>query len=312
MMMRWVFLRVFLFVFWISSTVVGAGGGGGYHLPPVTHLGKDISFTYAGNHKLSVYIPKSHFAPKHMVISSSSSSSSQKFPVVIFNYDELVDKLGEPLAIQSGYDINAFVSYFARHGYATIVPLQRFTNVYSVKAALKYIDTDSRLDRKQIHLFGHSSGAFISLLAAKDFPYIKSMFLVAPYASEDTGYYSVPQVRRDVRYISHIPIVLISSDLMSRNHFRSFSAIKEALKPHVSALYIKNYPFELKYFWSPDNPYMEDFWHLVNNDMSGFYLQPPAGARYKSPAPLKKVAPSPVMPKIVPKAKIKRKGSLKS
>jgi len=247
---------VFSLLVLLSASVYGAGGSAGYKMKPITRLGKVVSFTYAGNHRLAVYVPK--FSTQH-------AHYRKKYPVVIFNYDEVVDKLGEPLAAKQGYKINTFVKYFASKGYATIVPLKRFSNSYSARAAIKYVSKDPKLDDNHIHLFGHSAGAFLNLLAATRHPHVRSIFLIAPYAPDDTGLQSTVQLRRDVKRLTHIPMVLVDSDLMHKNQLKSVREIRAILRPNVDDILMKTYPYEMKFFWNPKSPYMEEFWALVNS-----------------------------------------------
>jgi pimeloyl-ACP methyl ester carboxylesterase len=241
-------------IFSTISSVFGAGGAAGYKLPPVERLGEVVSYTYAGNHKLAVYIPK--YSKEHR-------RYKKKYPVIVFNYDEVVDKLGEPYAAKQGYKINKFVKDFASKGYATIVPLTRYSNSYSAQAAITYAVRHSKLDSKNVHLFGHSAGAFLNLLAATKHPYVTSLFLIAPYAPDDTGFHSTVQLKRDVNALTHIPMVIIDSDLMHKNQLRSVSRIRFILQSNVDDVTYKTYPYEMKYFWNSKSSYMEDFWALV-------------------------------------------------
>lgn len=211
---------------------------------------QEVYFTYAGNFKGRLLIP----------------DKPGKLPVIIYNYDQYLDWTGEKQARVQGYDINRTMEYLANQGFIVFIPIERFRKMNAIKGAIQYIASHPKTDRSQIHLIGLSEGGFLSLQAAKEIPYIKTVSVITPRPLGDTGYFSLPGMLRELGQI-RIPIMyIVGTDERTWTQERARILAIAIYQHHLNMTY-REYPYGKKWFWSEQHQFMTDIITFIRQHM---------------------------------------------
>jgi dienelactone hydrolase len=177
------------------------------------------------------------------------------FPAIVYSYDEFIDWAGQYVANKRGYNLKKFASYFASQGYVVIIPLERYRKVNAVLGAIDYLDNQSFVQNKSIHLMGVSEGAFINLIALQKTNKIRSNICIAPIIINEKGYlstnsFSFPTSKR-------VPILFLEArDVGWR--INSQRKIYNELKKTYPNITYKTYHVKKRWFWFYHNRFMID------------------------------------------------------
>ncbi|NDC82406.1 hypothetical protein EB093_01910 [bacterium] len=155
-----------------------------------------IFLKYNGNVEARVWTDPGQ-GPRHRV------------PAIVYVYDEFLDRVGEPRAIQEGYSVNQHILAFSRWDVVVIVPMERYRRLNAVQGAIQYARKMPEVDPNRIHIVGISEGAVIGLAAAQS-TRVRSVTAITPLEINDKGVYSY------LHYASGrlltTPIMLMSSE----------------------------------------------------------------------------------------------------
>lgn len=219
-------------------------GVGRYNVP-ITK----VPYSFLGNYFGYQGMPPSNFTGKR--------------PAIIYVYDEYYDKVGADISVKMGYDLFRFVEFFSSKGYVTLAPLGLRQNVNSVKGAILYLKNHPMVDPDNIHIVGHSEGAFASLMALKHMPPVRSVTMIAPIVIDDTKANSLPELVRSIDMVSS-PILILNAARDKGWKLNQRKLMVRILEEYGKNLTIKDFEVDRRWFWNPRNSYMTSIFHFIN------------------------------------------------
>ncbi len=205
-----------------------------------------IHYSYGGNFKGYLNIPE----------------KAGRMPVIIYNYDHFLDRVGEDLAKKKGYDMEAFIRVFESWGYITLIPLERYRKINAIKGAIHYARNLPQARSEEIHLVGLTEGGFLSLLLLNEVPDVTSISILVPEPIHYTGYFSLPNLTRGIDHIQ-TPILMIVGEREKKWRVQLSQVLHQLFKQHHKKLTYKGYPVERYWFWNPEHGFMDDIHHFV-------------------------------------------------
>ncbi|MBG90239.1 MAG: hypothetical protein CL521_00300 [Actinobacteria bacterium] len=214
---------------------------------PINFHVDTIRYSYSGNFKALISVPipiKTHPQP-------------DKYPVIIYNYDEYYDMLGPKASLKRGYDILAFMRKFNEWGYACIVPMDRFRKVHAINGALDYVMSDPRFDHDQVHMIGHSEGAFLGLFTIKEFPNIRSMILLAPNNLYSSGRVSLSNLLREHKQID-VPMLMLGASKSKGYRRQNEKIVYRVLKQLQPDLAYLGYGVNPRWYFNTKHLFMKE------------------------------------------------------
>lgn len=223
-------------------------------LLPIQLLGIElIEYSHAGNYKALISFPN-----------TMTPTSNEKFPVIIFSYDEYVDLLGQDVAKTIGYDLEHFMKMFNQWGFACIIPLERHRKLNALKGAIFSIRKTKSLNKDKIILVGASEGALLSLLAVHNTPQVSGIVIIDPVGIHKKGHLSYPNLVRQMDAIN-VPILFIASKTNKRWRNKRSDLLRQLFIDHNKTLVYKEYNFKKKWFWNPEYQFMDDIETFTKN-----------------------------------------------
>lgn len=217
---------------------------------PKVFLPKTVPYSYAGNYKAWVSYPQ------NMV-------PGQKYPVVIYNYDEFVDFTGVEVAQKKGYDLFAIMERFNKWGMICIIPQERYHKLNALKGAIAY--AKKLPSRGDLYLVGVSEGAFLSIMSLESHPDVKGVVAILPRAIHDTGKLSLSELLRR-KEIARIPMMLILGTAEKRWFTKDTSLIQRIYAQNNQLIRVNTYHQRREWFWRSDQTFM---WDIYNYIMGG-------------------------------------------
>ncbi len=211
------------------------------HAPGFATPVKEIEYSGLGNFK-ALY---------------ASPNGRPPFPCIIYVYDQFVDWNGLKFAIRQGYDLPQFAASFADNGYVSIIPIERFRKMESIRGAVSFAQSLPFVDRKRIFLVGMSEGGFMTIMALKALPEVRGAVVINPRSPNDTGYFSMGSALADVSkikvpvtfYMSRADITRSRSDSLQLFHGMRNSGVKvHYFEKNVGP----------KWFWNPSQEFFTD------------------------------------------------------
>lgn len=205
----------------------------------------------SGGNVSAIYSPVKQIGSKH-----------SKSPVIIYMYDEFLDRVTGGRAKEFGYDLDAHIQQFNQWGFSVIVPMEKFRKFRALKAAIRYAIHNEGLTQQDIHLIGLSEGAYMALFALEFFPDIKSVTVVAPQSIYSVGPFSLSQLNKFIHKQS-TPVLFLSakSDIFIR--VKSEGILVNFLKKSPIRLKYKPYPVKVKWYRNEQNVFMTDIQRFI-------------------------------------------------
>ncbi|NBV41366.1 hypothetical protein EBR96_01155, partial [bacterium] len=117
-----------------------------------TPIVRDIRYSHNGNFLGKLLIPENKSGPA---------------PVIIYVYDEFVDRVGESFAAKRRYDINRHMMEYGKWNAIVIIPMERYRKLNAIQGAIEYARSLPGADPNRIHLVGVSEGGILCLRAAE-------------------------------------------------------------------------------------------------------------------------------------------------
>ena len=179
-----------------------------------------------------------------------------RVPVIIYNYDQAFDWLGEKAAKKQGYDVKEIMRTMARRGYAVFVPVERYRKILAIKGAVEFLKKQSQIDLTQLHVLGVSEGAFLSLLALSDLnTSVRSLTAISPTPLNDTGHFSLSELILHADAIQ-CPVLIITGKWERKWTKHRVAVVKQILEEHNIDVEFEEYPVDKEAFWKADTEYM--------------------------------------------------------
>ncbi len=220
---------------------------------------QQIHYSYGGNFKAYIRVP---------------NNKEGLLPVIIYNYDDYLDWVGESMAKERGYDIKTFIKVFSHWGAITIVPLERYRKLNAISGALNLIKQIPQADLTNIHVIGISEGALMSLLAPLTRYNVKTVSILAPQTLHETGALSFPEFMRGIDKLSARVFILVGTG-DERWRLQSSKILHRALQERGKEVTVYQYPNKRHWFWSPENYYMNDIHRFIFGVDQPLYMEQP-------------------------------------
>jgi len=172
-------------------------------------------------------------------------------PAIVFNHGGVIEKMGYAKASRMGYDLEGYVRVVGDSGYACIAPIRNdvslFSGVEAVKGAIRFLESQTNIDRNNIAIIGYSKGGIIACQSVIDGINAKAVVLMSP-AGIDMDINSLKGKLQSIK----IPVFLTLGD--KREDPNSINFCYKILIPELegsnkSFEYIKDYPGDHKWFW---------------------------------------------------------------
>lgn len=208
-----------------------------------------VPYSFVGNYEGLLTIPQ--------------KSLNHRLPAILYVYDEYYDWVGPDVAKTFGYDLSFIAKAFASKGYVTMIPLDRNQQVNSLTGALLYLKKHPQVDPNQIHVIAQSEGAFLALLALKEATPVASMTLISPILINDTKYYSLSSLFRQVEILD-VPLFIVYPDGDQLWRRRSSERIYQVLSQFKVNIIQKHYPEPKRWFWDIQNYYVRDIFDFID------------------------------------------------
>ncbi len=191
------------------------------------------------------------------------ASASRKLPVIVYSYDEFIDRVGENFAAHKGYDLNRHVLEFARWNVVVIVPMEHYRKLSAINGAVEYARKLPMVDARRIHVVGVSEGGVMGLVAAQGHR-IRSVSVITPLEINDKGAFSYGHLVGH-RSPKKIPVFVLSSaedkhwELVDNKRLAWFFRGNPKFERRI-------YPHQREWFWSEKNSFMWDIRDFINRN----------------------------------------------
>ncbi len=202
---------------------------------------KTIHYSYAGNYKATLRIP----------------SISGKLPAVIYSYDEFLDWAGGRLSLKVGYDPNTFATTFSDWGYVTLVPINTSRELNGLRGAIAYLKNHSRVDSSRIYIVAMSERSLLSLLVTETYSDINKIVLISPKTINNKGYASTVNFIRNIEKLN-AEILILGTQNNKFLYTQNQENMLNLLLKYGKNAKLKTYPHKKRWFWYPENDYMDD------------------------------------------------------
>ena len=180
----------------------------------------------------------------------------KRFPIILYNYDQTFDWLGEKGAKNSGYDLRELMQIFCDHGYAVFVPIERFRKISAIKDSIDFLERQNQIDLQDLHMVGLSEGAFLSLLVQGDLKVpVRSVTAISPIPFNDTGHFSLSELKNHVSDIQ-CPVLVLYGKLERKKTLRQVKAILKVLQDSPAEITFQEFPTNKEGFWKGDSEFM--------------------------------------------------------
>ncbi|NBV84167.1 hypothetical protein EBR57_08630 [bacterium] len=210
---------------------------------------KEIQYRYQGNFRAKIWIP--------------DTPRGARFPVVVYSYDEFLDRVGENYAAHKGYDLNRHILEMARWNVIVIVPLEHYRKLSAINGAVQYARRLPMADPNRIHVVGVSEGGVMGLVAGQG-PYIRSVTMITPQEINDKGAFSYTHLVSKRRN-RQLPVFVLTSaedkhwELMDNRRlawlFRANPRFERRIYTHTR-----------EWFWGEKNSFMWDIRDFINRN----------------------------------------------
>ena len=211
---------------------------------------KEVQYDYQGNFRAKLWVP-------------DGASASRKLPVIVYAYDEFIDRVGENFSAHKGYDLNRHILEFARWNVVVIVPLEHYRKLSAINGAVQYALKLPMVDPKRIHIVGISEGGIMGLLSAQG-NLIRSVSMITPLEINDKGAFSYVQLTAH-RAPSKIPIFVLSSS--EDKHWELEDNRRLAWFFRDNPKFERRfYRHQREWFWSEKNSFMWDIRDFINRN----------------------------------------------
>ena len=211
---------------------------------------KEVQYDYQGNFRAKLWVP-------------DGASASRKLPVIVYAYDEFIDRVGENFSAHKGYDLNRHILEFARWNVVVIVPLEHYRKLSAINGAVQYALKLPMVDPKRIHIVGISEGGIMGLLSAQG-NLIRSVSMITPLEINDKGAFSYVQLTAH-RSPSKIPIFVLSSS--EDKHWELEDNRRLAWFFRDNPKFERRfYRHQREWFWSEKNSFMWDIRDFINRN----------------------------------------------
>ncbi|MBT5953513.1 hypothetical protein HOG98_02215 [bacterium] len=211
-----------------------------------------VPYSYSGNYKAVVYIPR----------------KLKNLPVVIYSYDQFLDLAGRELALKKGYDLEAFLKAFGEWDMICIIPLERNHKLNAVKGAIEYATSLEQANKDDIHMVGVSEGAFLSLLSLDSFPGVKTVTIISPHMIHYTGRLSLPELARKIGKIK-ADVMLMIGQRENTWKITISEIILSLFQQKGKHVRVKIFDKRKKWFWNPEHEFMSDIYEFITNKPFG-------------------------------------------
>ena len=211
----------------------------------------ELNYSYFGNFVAEVNVP----------------DLPGKLPVVIYNYDHLLDWMGHDKAKEKGYNVNEFVDVFEDWGMICIIPKERYRKVHAIKGVLNILSKIEKADLDNVHMVSHTEAGLMSVMALESFENIKTLTILAPENINQTGYLSIPSLKRIVKNINYPILYIVPTDEKNwKVHF--YDLFELVLREYDTDLQVIKYEVDRRWFLSPYENYMEYIYNFMYKDNS--------------------------------------------
>jgi hypothetical protein len=220
----------------------------GYSLPGAAI--NEVWYQQQGNFRAKVYIPTRTLRPV-------------RYPVIIYCYDEFIDRVGEDFSANKGYDLNRHILEFSRWNVIVIVPMERYRKLNAINGAIRYAKELPQADPNRIHIVGISEGGVLGLIAGQTHS-VRSITVITPLEINDKGtfsYISIGKASRD----SPRPVLLITAGKDTRWRQQDNARLLWFLQRN-SKLEQRTFQNSREWFWNEKNPYMWDIRNFINRN----------------------------------------------
>lgn len=211
---------------------------------------QDVSYSFIENFRAKLMVP---------------TWNADFAPIVILNYHEDYEKMHT--AKLAGYvrDIVETMAVLEQAGAITLVPMRKGISVNALRGAVAYAKRMPYGDKTRIYMMGVSEGALLSALATSYHPELRGLVLVTPRSIHDTGAFSLSELIRRAPKIK-VPALSFLGLQFSAHDIRQGELVNEILQQNGIKIKIKLYDEIEKWFFNPENLYMQDIKDFIFND----------------------------------------------